>query len=219
MNFRFPVQDVMGPIFDLTPKDSLKGFYIILCNPDFVKHMNKEELKNSALKLFCTYYPNEENNIHDLFEDIIVLNWMDNQPWIPAVSYYYPPGVLSKYGSQIRQPFGNIYWGGSERSIKGLHWIEGALNRGNDVAGQILLKTGHISTMEQYNDIFYKWKKNGVSKIIHSDNLTNYQNFFTSIRSTLDTIFFHHEYPNEGYRTINLTRKEQKIFDQKLALK
>jgi monoamine oxidase len=217
IDFVFPTKEVIGPIFDLTPKDSSKGFYRILCNPDFIKDMSQEQLKNSALKLLTFYYPHEELNIHDLYEDMIILNWTKEQPWIPAVTYYYPPGILSKYGSTLREPFGNIYWGGSERSIKGLHWIEGAINRGNDVAGEILLKLEKISTLEQYNQELNKLKETGVNTIRHTGSLSNFHNLLTSIKSAFSALLFHHEFPHEKYRTANLTEKEYSILQQKLS--
>lgn len=213
-NYRFPTKEVIGPIFDLTPMNSNKGFYRLLCNPDFVSDLDKDQIKDSALKLFVSFYPEEEHNILTLFEDMIIVNWLDQKPWIPAVAYYYPPMVLSQYGSFMRKPFGNIHWGGSERAVNGLHWIEGAIDRGNEVAGEVLLNLGKISSKQEYYIDIDESKAKGINHIRSSDNILNIQNFIYTVKSTLSSIFFHHDHHDKCFRTTDLSSEEKSLLNE-----
>jgi len=204
MNYRFPVEGIDGPIFDLTPNNSTKGIYRLLCNPDFVKGWTVDQIKESALKLFISYYPDKEVIITSLFEELIILNWLDSQPWIPAVAYYYPPGILSNYGSAMRQSFDKIYWAGSEKATRGLHWIEGAIDRGNQVAEELLLNLNKINNPTQYRQFINDFKNKGLTTVKNLDNLQNFENLINTIKSTFSALF----------RIDNLTDIEQRIFNK-----
>ncbi|MGH2841180.1 MAG: flavin monoamine oxidase family protein [Solirubrobacteraceae bacterium] len=49
-----------------------------------------------------------------------------------------PPGVLSKYGPTLREPFGRIHWAGSETSTYWSGYMDGAVRAGERAAREVL---------------------------------------------------------------------------------
>jgi len=58
-------------------------------------------------------------------------------PAMPGTGYYYPKEVLSKYGQALRRNHGKVYFGGTERAVWGVQWMEGKI--GNHERNRILL--------------------------------------------------------------------------------
>lgn len=56
--------------------------------------------------------------------------------------------TLTKYGRYIRQPFGRIYYAGTETAIKWSGYMDGALSAGKRAAREILHATGNIGEEE-----------------------------------------------------------------------
>lgn len=64
--------------------------------------------------------------------------YIENQ-WIKrAYSGIFPPNILSKYGEEIRKPFQNIHWAGTETSTYFMGYMEGAVLSGDRAANEIL---------------------------------------------------------------------------------
>ena len=53
---------------------------------------------------------------------------------------YFPPGVLSRYGAQLRERVGRIHWAGTETAREGMGYMDGAVGSGERVAGEILAR-------------------------------------------------------------------------------
>jgi monoamine oxidase len=49
-----------------------------------------------------------------------------------------PPGVLTKYGPALREPFGRIHWAGSETSTYWAGYMDGAVRAGKRAAREVL---------------------------------------------------------------------------------
>ncbi len=51
---------------------------------------------------------------------------------------HWSPGILTKYGSLLRQPFGRVHWAGTETATMSYGSIDGAVRSGERAAGEIL---------------------------------------------------------------------------------
>jgi monoamine oxidase len=49
-----------------------------------------------------------------------------------------PPGLLTRYGPLLRQPFGRVHWAGTETSTTSHGAIDGAVRSGERAAAEIL---------------------------------------------------------------------------------
>jgi monoamine oxidase len=52
-----------------------------------------------------------------------------------------PPGILTRYGPLLRQPFGRVHWAGTETSTTSHGAIDGAVRSGERAAAEILSDT------------------------------------------------------------------------------
>ena len=144
---------VWGSMFELTPKDGAVGILRILIRSIHIKDLTLEQIVASGLKYLEKYYHNPK--VSNALLSAQLYNWNDYNNTIPGVTYYYKPdGTLVKYGQYLRTTInGKLYWGGAERAKKGLHWIEGAISRGNEIALEIL-REENISFIAN-NDVGY----------------------------------------------------------------
>jgi monoamine oxidase len=65
-------------------------------------------------------------------------NWSDQRWSLGGMIGHYPPGVLTSYGSVIRQPLGRIHWAGTERATEMHGLVEGAVRSGERAAEEVL---------------------------------------------------------------------------------
>jgi len=73
--------------------------------------------------------------------DFIETAWW-NEPWTRGCSMaHLPPGILSRYGPLLAQPFGLVHWAGTETSTTSHGAIDGAVRSGERAAAQILDQT------------------------------------------------------------------------------
>jgi monoamine oxidase len=61
------------------------------------------------------------------------------QEWTRGCSMaHFPPGVLSRLGPLLRQPFGRVHWAGTETSTVSHGAVDGAIRSGERVAAEVL---------------------------------------------------------------------------------
>ena len=64
--------------------------------------------------------------------------WWDEE-WTRGCSFaHLPPGMLTRFGRLIREPFGRIHWAGTETSGTSHGAVDGAIRSGERVASEIL---------------------------------------------------------------------------------
>ena len=67
--------------------------------------------------------------------------WWREQ-WTRGCSFaHLRPGILSRYGSLLREPFGRVHWAGTETSTQSHGAMDGAVRSGERVAAEILDRT------------------------------------------------------------------------------
>jgi monoamine oxidase len=61
------------------------------------------------------------------------------EPWTRGCSMaHWSPGILTRYGSLLRQPFGRVHWAGTETATISYGAIDGAVRSGERAAAEIL---------------------------------------------------------------------------------
>jgi hypothetical protein len=124
--------------------EGMPGIVRVFCDSSRVEGWTEQAIKDSTIAFLKKMYPKYPNLV-DTFEEIIIHDWNLAKPTIPGVTYTYgPSGVLSKFGKYFTEPHGRIHWGGSERSVWGANWMEGAVERGNDVSEEVLKTAGWV---------------------------------------------------------------------------
>jgi monoamine oxidase len=69
---------------------------------------------------------------------IIETPWW-KEPWTRGCSMaHLPPGILTRYGPLLREPFGRVHWAGTETSTISHGAIDGAVRSGERAATEIL---------------------------------------------------------------------------------
>jgi monoamine oxidase len=70
--------------------------------------------------------------------EYIETSWW-KEPWTRGCSMaHLPPGLLTRYGPLLRQPFGRVHWAGTETSTTSHGAIDGAVRSGERAAAEIL---------------------------------------------------------------------------------
>jgi len=144
---------VRGNVVDSTMEgDNQPGVLRIFCDPTRLTNMTEEEVKQSTIDFLKSIFPAHKALVEKCGA-IFIHDWAEAKPTIPSVTFTFPPNVvLSKYGNHLTQPHGLIFWGGSERSFWGRSWMEGAVQRGNDVANEVIqyLNAMEATDIKQY---------------------------------------------------------------------
>jgi monoamine oxidase len=70
--------------------------------------------------------------------DFIETAWI-NEQWTRGCSFaHLRPGILSRYGSLLREPFGRVHWAGTETSTTSHGAMDGAVRSGERAAAEVL---------------------------------------------------------------------------------
>jgi monoamine oxidase len=70
--------------------------------------------------------------------DFVETAWWEEE-WTRGCSMaHLPPGVLSRYGPLLQEPFGRVHWAGTETATKSHGAIDGAVSSGERAAAEIL---------------------------------------------------------------------------------
>jgi len=134
-----PSTGVFGQVMDLSGDvDGGHGIIRILSTPGRVAGFTEEQVVASAVTFLQQYYKKESHKVALTgYIGYEVYDWMQHMPYIAGVTYQWAPGSLLLYGDWMRTPFNRVHWAGSERAEYGFNWMEGAIERGRDVAAEI----------------------------------------------------------------------------------
>lgn len=70
--------------------------------------------------------------------DFVETSWWD-EPWTKGCSTaHFPPGVLTRYGPLLRQPWGSLHWAGTETATVSHGAVDGAIRSGERAAREVL---------------------------------------------------------------------------------
>jgi len=79
-------------------------------------------------------------------------NWSADEYIGGGYVFNYPPGVLASFGSELRQPFGAVYFAGTETATYWAGCLEGAVQSGERAARQVLHSMGEIPESQIWQD-------------------------------------------------------------------
>ncbi|KAM4699696.1 amine oxidase [flavin-containing] A-like [Discoglossus pictus] len=123
---------------------AIMGF-ILSRKASALTHLSKEERK----KRICEYYAKAlgtEEALHPVhYEE---KNWCEEQYSGGCYTAYFPPGVMTQYGSVIRQPFGKLYFAGTETATQWSGYMEGAVQAGERAAREVMCQMGLVAENE-----------------------------------------------------------------------
>jgi monoamine oxidase len=97
-----------------------------------VTAMSERERINFALEQVDTIYP----GLRKHFEGGVTKCWDDDE-WARGASAYYRPGQFSSLLPHVARPEGRIHFAGEHTSVWIDGWMQGALESGNRVAGEV----------------------------------------------------------------------------------
>ncbi|HZQ88145.1 MAG TPA: FAD-dependent oxidoreductase, partial [Acidimicrobiales bacterium] len=70
--------------------------------------------------------------------DFVETPWWKEE-WTKGCSMaHFPPGILTRYGHLLREPYGNVHWAGTETSVVSHGAMDGAARSGERAAAEIL---------------------------------------------------------------------------------
>ncbi|XP_077983265.1 amine oxidase [flavin-containing] B-like [Glandiceps talaboti] len=109
--------------------------------------------KDERKRRLCEFYA-------DLFEtdeflkpiNYIDHDWLTEQYSGGCYTGIMPPGVLTQFGSVMREPHGNIFFAGTETATEWSGYMEGGIQAGERAAREILCAMGKISEDEIWQD-------------------------------------------------------------------
>ncbi|XP_073523345.1 amine oxidase [flavin-containing]-like [Phyllobates terribilis] len=105
-------------------------------------NLTKDERKRKICELYARVLESEEalHPVH--YEE---KNWCEEQYSGGCYTAYFPPGILTQYGRVLRQPFGRLFFAGTETATEWSGYLEGAIQAGERAAREILFELGKIS--------------------------------------------------------------------------
>ena len=71
-------------------------------------------------------------------KDYVEKNWSDEEWTRGCPVAYLPPGVLSDFGSALREPIGRIHWAGTETALYWNGYMDGAVSSGERAATEVM---------------------------------------------------------------------------------
>ena len=82
--------------------------------------------------------PEHGHLAHEDVLEVNYVNWSEEEYLDGAPTSVMPPGVLSKYGLALRQPFKHIHFAGGETAFEWKGYLEGALRAGTRAADEVI---------------------------------------------------------------------------------
>lgn len=127
----------LGLVFDQSPNDENIGILVGLIEGHHAISMgklSKEERKKIVISDLVHYFGPEAAEPLEYVD----CNWDEEQWSSGGYAAHTKLGVLSKYGSALREPFGNIHWAGTETAREFVGYYEGALESGIRAAQEVI---------------------------------------------------------------------------------
>jgi monoamine oxidase len=129
-----------GPVkvvFDGSPKSGRPGMLLGFVDGEDARVLNalpEAERHRQELESYVRYFGDKARNPREVFD----YAW-DNDPIARGAPVgFTPPGVLFSYGEALRRPVGPIHWAGTETATVWNGYMDGAVQSGERVAGEVL---------------------------------------------------------------------------------
>jgi monoamine oxidase len=129
-----------GPIkvtFDNTPPDGSPGVLMGFIGGHEARALGQlpyDQQRAAAIQSFVNYFGPQAKNPNDFF----LMNWSTEEWTRGCPVSTLSPGVLSDFGTALREPVGRIHWAGTETSTYWNGYMDGAVRAGERAAGEVL---------------------------------------------------------------------------------
>ncbi|QSO50500.1 flavin monoamine oxidase family protein [Alicyclobacillus curvatus] len=144
-NLTGQVASDLGPIqvtFDNSPDSGELGVLLGFIEGDNARmwwERSLDERKAAVLDCFIRYFGIQAATPLEYVEKF----WGDEEYSRGCYAGYMPPGVWTVYGEALRRPIGRIHWAGTETATRWFGYMDGAVESGERVAGEVLEKLSH----------------------------------------------------------------------------
>lgn len=78
--------------------------------------------------------------------------WMEEQYSGGCYTVMYPPGSMTMYGRALREPFGRLYFAGTETAVRWTGYMDGAVSAGKRAAREVLCFMGRLHLDDVWKD-------------------------------------------------------------------
>jgi monoamine oxidase len=142
--------DAVFALLDASPRDKPIGILSCLVVGAAQRRLAAKpaaERKRLALRDFAAYVGKQALEPMMLLERQWSGGGRADAPWVDAdlgaewtrgCPGFLPPGVLRDYGPALREPFERVHWASAEHAMSWQTYHEGAVARGEQVAGEVL---------------------------------------------------------------------------------
>ncbi|XP_064639889.1 amine oxidase [flavin-containing] B-like isoform X2 [Lineus longissimus] len=104
--------------------------------------LTQEERKRRLADQYAEVFKMEEMRHPIRYEE---LNWLEEEYSGGGYGGVMQPGLLTTFGSKLREPVGNVHFAGAEAATVWVGYMDGAVQSGERAAREILHKLGRIS--------------------------------------------------------------------------
>uniref|UniRef100_A0A8C5LPW4 Amine oxidase n=1 Tax=Leptobrachium leishanense TaxID=445787 RepID=A0A8C5LPW4_9ANUR len=136
---------------DTKPDGSVPAIigFILSRKATALSNLSKEERKKKICESYAKVLGTDEalHPVHYEEKD-----WSKEQYSGGCYTAYFPPGIMTQFGSAIRQPVGKIYFAGTETATEWSGYMEGAIQAGERAAREVMFKMGLIAHDEIWKD-------------------------------------------------------------------
>ncbi len=130
-----------GPVkltFDNSPPDGRPGVLLGFIEGQAARDMADaapDERRDAVIECFVRYFGSAAES---RLRDYVDKSWAKDRWSRGCYVGFTPPGVLVGYRNAIRAPVGPIHWGGTETAEEWAGYMDGAIDSGLRVAGEVL---------------------------------------------------------------------------------
>jgi monoamine oxidase len=125
--------------FDNSPVDGKPGVLIGFVEGQEARNLSVKpaaERRQLVLESFARYFGDRALRPTAYVEQ----NWLEERWSRGCYVGFTAPGVLTSYGPALREPNGRIHWAGTETATRWVGYMDGAVQSGKRVAGEVLAR-------------------------------------------------------------------------------
>ncbi|GAC1611436.1 MAG: FAD-dependent oxidoreductase [Mycobacteriales bacterium] len=129
-----------GPVkitFDNSPPDGSVGVlmgFIEASDGRAALRITAAERRQGVIDSFVRYFGAKAKAV----EQYVEMSWSSEEYSRGCYAGYFPPGVWTDYGDQLRAPVGRVHWAGTETAEVWNGYMDGAIRSGQRAAAEVL---------------------------------------------------------------------------------
>jgi monoamine oxidase len=133
-----------GPVkvtFDNSPPDGSVGVmmgFIEGSDGRAAARLTAAERRQGVVDSFARYFGEKARAVHQYVE----MSWAAQEYTRGCYAGYFPPGVWSDFGPELRAPVGRVHWAGTETATEWNGYLDGAIRSGHRVATEVVAAGG-----------------------------------------------------------------------------